>query len=166
MRYYQFTVDGQLHAGVELSRGRIADLTAASPHASSVLALLKAAAIAGTDIDEIAGRLAKRAKGATFAVADLLASSEKGREPRLAPPLYAPEVWAAGVTYQDSMRERQAESGTPDIYAKIYVADRPEVFFKATAERIVPPFGKVGIREDSTWDVPEPELAFVIFGGV
>ncbi len=165
MRYYQFTVDGQLHVGVETARGRIADLTAASPHANSVLALLKAAAISGTDIDEIAGGLVKRAKGATFTVADLLASSEKGREPRLAPPLYAPEVWAAGVTYQDSMRERQAESGTPDIYAKIYVADRPEVFFKATAERIVPPFGKVGIRKDSTWDVPEPELAFVIFGG-
>ena len=80
-------------------------------------------------------------------------------------PISRQEVWAAGVTYQDSMRERQAESGTPDVYAKVYAADRPEVFFKATADRLVVPYGEVGIRSDSTWDVPEPELAFVLFDG-
>jgi 2-dehydro-3-deoxy-D-arabinonate dehydratase len=65
----------------------------------------------------------------------------------------------------DSMRERQAESGTPDVYAKVYNAERPEAFFKATANRLAPPFTPVGIRADSEWDVPEPELAFVLFDG-
>jgi 2-dehydro-3-deoxy-D-arabinonate dehydratase len=165
MRYYQFTAGCRLHVGVETARGRVVDLTALSPHVTSVLALLKAAAVAGSDVDAVAGALAKKMRGPAIALKDLFASSEEGKEPRLAPPLLAPEVWAAGVTYQDSMRERQAESGTPDVYAKVYAADRPEVFFKATAERIVPPFGQVGIRKDSTWDVPEPELAFVMFGG-
>ena len=55
------------------------------------------------------------------------------------------------------------ESGTPDIYADIYSADRPEVFFKATSERCVGPFESVGIRGDSNWNVPEPELAFILY---
>ncbi|MBO83271.1 MAG: fumarylacetoacetate hydrolase [Actinobacteria bacterium] len=80
-------------------------------------------------------------------------------------PLYPQEVWAAGVTYSDSMRERQAESDTPDVYAKVYSADRPEIFFKGTGERMQGPFEDVGIREDSGWDVPESELAVVIIDG-
>lgn len=80
-------------------------------------------------------------------------------------PLYPHEVWAAGVTYSDSMRERQAESDTPDVYAKVYSADRPEIFFKGTGERMQGPFEDVGIRKDSGWDVPESELAVVIIDG-
>ncbi|MAU55437.1 uncharacterized protein METZ01_LOCUS173829 [marine metagenome] len=80
-------------------------------------------------------------------------------------PLYPQEVWAAGVTYSDSMRERQAESDTPDVYAKVYSADRPEIFFKGTGERMQGPFEDVGIRKDSGWDVPESELAVVIIDG-
>ena len=49
-------------------------------------------------------------------------------------PIYPQEVWAAGVTYSDSMRERQAESDSPDVYAKVYNADRPEIFFKGTGD--------------------------------
>jgi 2-dehydro-3-deoxy-D-arabinonate dehydratase len=165
MRYYQYVDHDGQHVAVETARGRAADLTAASRHASSVLALLRAAALSGTDVDSLSRSLAKKARGGSLRIGDLLSSSEKGREPRLVAPVHAPEVWAAGVTYQDSMRERQAESGTPDVYAKVYSADRPEVFFKATAERVVPPFGGVGIRQDSSWNVPEPELAFVLFGG-
>ena len=47
-------------------------------------------------------------------------------------PIYPQEVWAAGVTYSDSMRERQAESDSPDVYAKVYNAKRPEIFFKGS----------------------------------
>lgn len=165
MRYYQFVDHGRLHVAVETVRGQAVDLTAASPQASSLLALLAAATLAGTDLDSLSRSVAKRARGGRFSISELVANSERGREPTLVPPVHAPEVWAAGVTYQDSMRERQAESGTPDVYAKVYTADRPEVFFKATAERVVPPFGGVGIRQDSPWNVPEPELAFVLFGG-
>jgi len=80
-------------------------------------------------------------------------------------PIDSPETWAFGVTYEDSMKERQAESDTPDVYGKVYVADRPEAFFKSTLERLKGPNDKVGIREDSTWDVPEPELTFIVFHG-
>ena len=49
-------------------------------------------------------------------------------------PIFPQEVWAAGVTYSDSMRERQAESDSPDVYAKVYNAERPEIFFKGTGD--------------------------------
>ncbi len=75
------------------------------------------------------------------------------------------ELWACGVTYLRSKVGRQEESqvsGGADFYAKVYEADRPEVFFKATAHRIVGHDKKVRIRKDSTWDVPEPELTLVV----
>jgi len=72
------------------------------------------------------------------------------------------EVWAAGVTYKRSEEARMEESGSPDLYSQVYNADRPEIFLKATARRVVGPEGTVAIRSDSTWDVPEPELAIVI----
>jgi 2-dehydro-3-deoxy-D-arabinonate dehydratase len=75
------------------------------------------------------------------------------------------ELWACGVTYLRSKVGRQEESkeaGGGDFYEKVYHADRPEVFFKANPSRIVGSGGKVKIRKDSTWDVPEPELALVV----
>src|SRR6266536_86580 len=72
------------------------------------------------------------------------------------------EVWAAGVTYKRSEEARMEESGTPDVYSKVYNAERPEIFLKATSRRVVGPEGTVVIRSDSTWDVPEPELAIVV----
>jgi 2-dehydro-3-deoxy-D-arabinonate dehydratase len=72
------------------------------------------------------------------------------------------EVWAAGVTYKRSEEARKEESGTPDIYAKVYTAKRPELFFKANPRRVAGPDAPIIIRADSTWDVPEPELALVI----
>lgn len=75
------------------------------------------------------------------------------------------EVWACGVTYLRSKIGRQEESkaaGGSDFYAKVYDADRPEVFFKSTPHRVVAHGEKVNIRKDSTWDVPEPELTLVV----
>lgn len=75
------------------------------------------------------------------------------------------ELWACGVTYLRSKVGRQEESklsGGADFYAKVYEAERPEVFFKATINRIVGHRQKVKIRKDSTWDVPEPELTLVV----
>jgi len=80
-------------------------------------------------------------------------------------PLYAEEVWAAGVTYRISEEARQAESVMPDMYADVYDAERPEIFFKATPSRTVGPGDRVGVRADSDWDVPEPELAVVLHEG-
>jgi 2-dehydro-3-deoxy-D-arabinonate dehydratase len=80
-------------------------------------------------------------------------------------PIGNQEVWAAGVTYFRSRHARMSESksaGGGDFYDRVYDAERPELFFKATPHRVVGPEGKVAIREDSSWSVPEPELALLI----
>jgi 2-dehydro-3-deoxy-D-arabinonate dehydratase len=84
-------------------------------------------------------------------------------QPALAAPLlWGQEVWAAGVTYESSKFARMSESEAGgDFYARVYAADRPELFFKATAARAVGHRDMVNIRSDATWSVPEPELAVV-----
>src|SRR3712207_2354040 len=67
------------------------------------------------------------------------------------------EVWAAGVTYKRSEEARVEESGTPDVYTKVYSAERPELFFKATPRRVAGPAEPIAVRADSTWDVPRSE---------
>ena len=80
----------------------------------------------------------------------------------LAPVAADTEVWGAGVTYQRSRDARKEESGIPDVYQLVYEADRPELFFKATARRTVGHEGEIGIREDAKTSVPEPEVAIVV----
>ena len=83
----------------------------------------------------------------------------------LAAPLSGQEIWAAGVTYLRSREARMEESkdaGGGDFYAKVYDADRPELFFKATAYRTVGSGEVVRIRKDSQWNVPEPELTLFV----
>ena len=80
-------------------------------------------------------------------------------EVELAAPADSQEVWAAGVTYLRSREARLEETTQKAIYEHVYESDRPELFFKAAGWRVVPHGGEVGVREDSTWDVPEPELA-------
>lgn len=80
-------------------------------------------------------------------------------------PLQSQEIWASGVTYYNSKLGREEESkeaGGSDFYARVYGAERPELFFKATKHRTVGQGEYVRIREDSTWDVPEPELTLVV----
>src|SRR3954454_6655024 len=77
-------------------------------------------------------------------------------------PVEGQEGWAAGVTYAASRTARNEESGGHDFYDLVYDADRPELFFKAAPGRTRGPGGVIGVREDSGWDVPEPELALVI----
>lgn len=80
----------------------------------------------------------------------------------LLPPIDRQEVWAAGVTYKRSEEARKRESHDAAIfYDKVYRAERPELFFKAPAYRVIGPGGAVRIRSDSSWSVPEPELAVV-----
>ncbi|MRG45008.1 2-hydroxyhepta-2,4-diene-1,7-dioate isomerase [Chitinophaga sp. SYP-B3965] len=78
-------------------------------------------------------------------------------------PIATQEVWAAGVTYFRSRTARMEESeGGADFYDKVYAAERPELFFKATPHRVSGHNQVVFIREDSTWDVPEPELTLFV----
>ena len=72
------------------------------------------------------------------------------------------EVWAAGVTYLRSRAAREAESAQVGVYDKVYDAERPELFFKATPHRVAGPGDAVCIRSDSAWNVPEPELTVVL----
>lgn len=84
---------------------------------------------------------------------------------QLRAPIQSQEIWACGVTYIRSKVGRQEESkntGGSEFYARVYEAERPEIFFKATAHRTVGPGENVRIRKDSTWDVPEPELTLVV----
>jgi 2-dehydro-3-deoxy-D-arabinonate dehydratase len=80
-------------------------------------------------------------------------------------PIGSQEVWAAGVTYyrsRDARMEESKSAGGGDFYDRVYAADRPELFMKATPHRVVGPGGKVAIRDDAKWSVPEPELTLLI----
>jgi 2-dehydro-3-deoxy-D-arabinonate dehydratase len=95
------------------------------------------------------------------ALAEPVGASYDGAE--LFPPLESQEVWAAGVTYERSKEARMEESaGGGSFYDRVYTADRPELFFKATPRRVVGPGRPIRIRSDSGWDVPEPELALAV----
>lgn len=76
-------------------------------------------------------------------------------------PIESQEVWAAGVTYRRSLEARTDEAVSADPYDRVYTARRPEIFFKGRASRVRGPGQPVLIRSDSTWDVPEPELAVI-----
>ena len=81
---------------------------------------------------------------------------------RLLKPTDEQEIWAAGVTYERSRIAREEESAGSGIYDRVYTAERPEIFFKATPSRTVGPHEALVIRADSRWNVPEPELGLVI----
>jgi 2-dehydro-3-deoxy-D-arabinonate dehydratase len=101
----------------------------------------------------------------SLALIQSLQGTEKAPFSNLLAPIGQQELWACGVTYYRSMVGRQEESrdaGGGDFYARVYDADRPEVFFKSTAQRISHPNCTVRIRKDSIWDVPEPELTLVV----
>jgi 2-dehydro-3-deoxy-D-arabinonate dehydratase len=80
-------------------------------------------------------------------------------------PIGAQEVWAAGVTYyrsRDARMEESRDAAGGDFYARVYEAERPELFFKSSAHRVVGPGGRVRLRADSRWNVPEPELTLAV----
>src|SRR5450432_3600252 len=89
----------------------------------------------------------------TFAESDVLA------------PIGSQEVWAAGVTYyrsRDARMEESRDAAGGDFYARVYEAERPELFFKSSPHRVVGPGGQVRLRADSRWNVPEPELTLAV----
>jgi 2-dehydro-3-deoxy-D-arabinonate dehydratase len=91
--------------------------------------------------------------------------SDKDWQAGLLPPIASQEVWAAGVTYlqsRDARVEESQTSGGSDLYKRVYEAERPEIFFKSTPQRVVGHNQDVSIRRDSTWNVPEPELTLFI----
>ena len=78
-------------------------------------------------------------------------------------PIDPPEVWCAGVTYERSRDARVEESAVQDVYTLVYEAERPELFLKdAGCRRTVGPGEPIGVRSDSSWNVPEPEIGLVV----
>jgi 2-dehydro-3-deoxy-D-arabinonate dehydratase len=84
---------------------------------------------------------------------------------RFQAPIETQEVWAAGVTYlrsRDARMDESKDAGGGSFYDRVYDAERPEIFFKATPHRVVGSGGAVKLRADSRWNVPEPELTLAI----
>ena len=167
MRYYSLiSNDGDARLIVENRQSIALDLTSLDPDLADLSDLLLAASLSGMSVDEIADLILETGEADRFDLGEIMDRSRDGDGYyRLDRPFEPPEVWAAGVTYKTSEMERQRESDTPDVYARVFTADRPEVFLKATPDRCVGPFEQVGIRGDSEWSVPEPELAFVLYRG-
>ncbi len=154
MRYYRTVEDGAARL-VARDDEKAYDLTAAREGLDSFAALANVADVLGTGIDGVA----------EMVIDDAPLLDAGSVEARAAMPAVPDEVWAAGVTYQVSSDAREEESGRGELYQDVFEGDRPEIFFKATASRTVGPGGTVGIRGDSDWDVPEPELAVVVHRG-
>jgi len=159
MRYYRLPRTAQSTSATSLiaveASGDAYDLTTASPDLGSFTELARAANASDRSIDDIArNRLAD---------AELLDPDALDGESLR--PVVPDEVWAAGVTYQISEEARKAESGKPEVYIDVYENDRPEIFFKATSSRTVGPNDAIGVRSDSDWNVPEPELGVVLHRG-
>jgi len=98
-------------------------------------------------------------------LAEAAQGSVVGPPSGLLAPIGAQEVWAAGVTYWRSRDARMGESKTAgggSFYDRVYEAERPELFFKATPHRVVAPGGRLRLRRDARWIVPEPELVLVV----
>ncbi|WP_331232972.1 fumarylacetoacetate hydrolase family protein [Natronorarus salvus] len=153
MRYYQQGV-GHPPRLVATNGREAYDLTSTNAGLDTFFDLARAARIAKEPIDEIVARH----------LDDATAVDEPAGG-GLSLPVVPAEVWAAGVTYEISEAAREAESGMPEIYLDVYESERPEIFFKATPSRIVGPGEAVGVRSDSEWNVPEPELGVVLLGG-
>lgn len=155
MKYYQILVNGSSHLCVGDSGDKILDLTDQEPYLQNFIDLLSVASESNRSIDSITADLIRK-----FTLPGYIMS-----QCHLGKPIDPPEVWAAGVTYKRSEQERRLESDSPDIYAKVYSSSRPEIFFKGTSRTLVGYGEDIGIRRDSSWNVPEPELAFVIYDG-
>ncbi len=158
MRFYRYRNDfGGIVPLIEVQPGQLLDLGSPSPIREFEDLLGLAQQLGSSPEDLIENLRGRYSPTTTLAELETLGF-------QLLSPLVPKEVWAAGVTYGLSRDERQKESSLPEVYARVFRSERPEVFFKATAERCVGPFEAIGIRGDSNWNVPEAELAFVLYG--
>ncbi len=147
MRLCQYTVNGQADTRFGLIRDQL---------------VIDVAAAGGPST--LAEALQSPWENLLASLRTISSSSESGtslRDLSLRAPIDEQEVWAAGVTYLRSRDARMEESTQRDVYDQVYDADRPEIFFKATPNRVSGPGEAVAIRGDSQWDVPEPELVLL-----
>jgi 2-dehydro-3-deoxy-D-arabinonate dehydratase len=159
MQLCRFHVPGEgAHLG-QLDSGTVYDLSASRrPHFATLADLLRAS---------VTSEPQRLLRGVSPEELPTYSYEELDREPadeaaHLLPPVDRQEVWAAGVTYEWSRAARVREAQTKDVYVKVYEAERPELFFKCLGDKAVGPNGWIGLRGDSEWNVPEPELTLVL----
>ena len=126
----------------------------------SALRLVEWACERGVSLAEAAEEASGRGSGDRRPLSDLEVAPTPGRA-HLTLPLQPPEVWGAGITYQRTAT-RYDEGATETVYTRVYEAERPELFFKATAARCVGPYAPIAIRSDSQQTSTEPEMAVVL----
>ena len=134
---------------------RLADVAALVAHTEVDSGAVLEAAVEGLGVES----------DAIGAFAELVGVEPAPDRAHLLAPVRPAEVWASGVTYERSREARMFESTEADIYDRVYDAERPELFLKATAPRVLGPSALIGVRGDSEWHVPEPELGLVVGPG-
>jgi 2-dehydro-3-deoxy-D-arabinonate dehydratase len=154
MRYYRTVSDGASSLVVERD-GAYYDASTIDEGLRSYSDLVLASKTSDMNIEELTERVCSNARPV----------SEDRVEREIRTPVTMDEVWAAGVTYEISTESREGEGRISDTYLNAYEADRPEIYFKATPSRTVGHGEAIGVRSDSEWDVPEPELAIVLHRG-
>lgn len=153
MNLWAWRTDRKLHLGVSENTDlqSVCDITVAAPHIDSIAGLWAMFPSLSSVIAQCQEWLQIKALRCSVSSHDLVQ------------PLNLDECWAAGVSYQVSRDARVEESrDNPDVYRRVYNAERPELFFKAPGNRVVGPNQTVGLRRDSAWQVPEPELTVII----
>jgi 2-dehydro-3-deoxy-D-arabinonate dehydratase len=159
MRICQFFLPDQGARLGQVVDGTIYDLSAAgAPFFATMAALLRASVTVGM------GTLLREVDLSALP-AFIYAELDRAPAPDvpyLLPPVDGQEVWAAGVTYAWSREARVREAQSKEVYVRVYGAERPEIFFKSIGYKVVGPNDWIGLRGDSRWNVPEPELALVL----
>ncbi|MBD3181726.1 hypothetical protein GF312_05500 [Candidatus Poribacteria bacterium] len=158
MKLVQFYIP-EIGSRVGIMEGdHVSDIT--TSEVCGTLEIIRKAASENTSVDEIAAGLTVNAE---YSYESLNTKSDDSK-PHLLMPIYPPEVWGCGVTYKRSAEMRDEDTGEKGIYDYVYSAERPEIFFKATASRCVGNKDYICIRRDSELTAAEPEMAYVIGG--
>lgn len=167
MKYFRLLEENKkIRLLAQFDEETTADLTSVHSDLTDIIQLALTSYISSTSITKTTEKILNDKPYETYKISDIINSCKDAKSNlKMLTPISSPEIWAAGVTYKTSAMERRRESNTPDVYSKIYTAKRPEIFLKSTAERCSNPFENIGIRKDSQWNVPEPELAIVLYKG-
>ncbi len=159
MKLVQFyDVDESVHVGV-VQDGQVIDISDRDQDITTSLDFVDVARRQRRSLDDVVAERVADAAGSAHDYAELLEADE----PRLTMPLFPPQVWGCGVTYRRSAEFRDADmEGPMGIYDKVYQSDRPEIFYKGDTQHCAGPNEPIGIRVDSAFTAPEPELAYVL----
>lgn len=144
---------------------KVLDLTSVDQRIDSTLQLFAAAVRHRNSLERMISEMLRNNSADTYSFKSLDISRNENY-PHILAPVFAPEVWAFGVTYKRSAEARDQDvSGEQSIYEAVYASSRPELFFKATPQRCVGHNDHICIRSDSELTAPEPELAYILGDG-